>query len=106
MNHLVLRMTVRDRFVLKRPQGGANSEGLPNTALTTLGSQRGTWGSASSRDRQELAQRGESVDAVIATTVDLRVGDVLDELRGASWRVTHVRPLVTHRRVFLVREDR
>jgi len=93
-------LLTRDSFTLKR-RGGADSEGNPLSALTIVGTYKGTWGSPSSRDVLAASREDQVVEAVIAGVFPARVGDHLIGLRGANWIVIMIRPLVTHNRYFL-----
>ena len=94
-------LLTRDSFTLKRPAGGADSEGNPLTTLNTVGSYRGTWGTAQSRDIETAARSEQVVDAVVAGNFPGQVGDRIEGLRGDNYVIQSHHSVFTHRRYFL-----
>ncbi len=102
MNVLESLLT-RDSCVLQRPQGGSDEEGNPLTGFSTIGAVRGTWGTPTAREMDEVGRQGQTVTASFATGAQARVGDRLVGLRGYDWSIEYVQPLVTHMRYLLMR---
>lgn len=92
----------RDTCTAHRPLGGVDENGKPRTGHDSGMASTGTWGSAGSRDLELAGRMDVQVSAVYATPENLKKNYLLRNLRGRDWLVTHVRPIHTHNRCFLV----
>ncbi len=120
-----------DIFELQRQSNTPDAEVTPMVTWISLGTIRGTWGSAFTQSARRATQNDENVEAVVASlrtdatssklssawgvsewgtspwglTVSGLSGKVQvgDRLIGheATWQVLHVRPTVVHYRFFL-----
>jgi hypothetical protein len=92
---------LRDLIVVSRPVETGDSEGNVAAGLDEVLVTRGTWGTASYRDLQLGAQRGQDVEAVVAMPrADVRDGDYLT-VRGTTYVVVTVQDVRTHIRLHL-----
>lgn len=94
----------RDAVTVRRPGAATDAEGNPTAVPAVVTMTRGTWGSPSARDLSRAAQRGQSIDAVVAlaSTVDVQAGDLVD-VRGETWTAVGVVDARIHKRVLLRR---
>lgn len=93
-----------DVVTISRPASTSDAEGNPTEVLSTIYTGPGTYGSATTRDELEAAQRGQVVDAVVAMTFEPRPGDRLT-VRGDDYEVVAVKDVRIHNRIYIRRVD-
>jgi len=73
-----------DPITTRRPNSGADAEGVPEAGFTAVYAGRGTLGMPNAVDLTDAAQRVTTVDQVLGLplSVDIREGDEVDCPRG------------------------
>jgi hypothetical protein len=94
----------QDEVVIQSAATTTDTEGTPNGDLSAVGTYFGTVGMPTDKDQAVAAQRGETVDDVlaIASSVPVKLGHIVTA-RGKTWTVVAIRDVRLHQRVLLRR---
>ncbi len=87
---------------IARPVSTSDAEGNYSSTLGNPVSVMGSWGSASTTEMSQAAQRGQVVDSacIVPSGTDIATGDTVSAA-GHTWQVTGTKNLQVHIRALM-----